>query len=153
MKKRLRKKFNLGEFRELGFDLTFSMRDGIELGADGINPTFFDRFTDFIEARDCGFGGGCGRKWNGFVMYIGRAMCGSVSAANRDDIRAYLIHDPDVLRDTVAAGPLRDANYGWEPRGKLDYRRRRHLGHIDWKLAAVENINDQIMQASKRGNS
>ena len=147
MKKRLRKKFRLGEFREMGFDLTFALRDGVPLNQNGINVSFCDQFLDFAEARRCGFGGACGQKWNGFVMYLWE---GSVTEVHRQEIREYLIYHPDVQADTVACGPLRDAIHGWEPRGKLDYRHRRYLGHIDWKLAAIADIYEQTMQGSKK---
>ena len=149
MRRRLRKKFCLGEFRELGFSLTFSLRDDVDLSAAGVRHAFFDRLVDLVEARGCGYGGACGRHWCGFVSHLGR---GSVTAADRRAIRAWLIGSPDVAPDTVACGPLRDANHGWDPRGKLDHRHRRWLGHVDWELAAIPDIFEQHARDSRRSD-
>jgi hypothetical protein len=57
MKRRLRKKKRLGEFRELGFEIRADLRDGIE---DADFEAFMDRWIGVVDARQLAFGGGAG---------------------------------------------------------------------------------------------
>ncbi len=104
MKRRLRKKKRLGEFQELGFDVTATLRDGLsdaELGA------FLDRWIDAIEQRRLAFGGGGGAgKVSGFITRAGR---GSATDDDRVAVAAVLQADATVVRYEV--GELRDAWY------------------------------------------
>ena len=66
MKKRLRKKKHLGEFKELGFEVRGDLRPGLS-GND--LEAFVDRLIDIVDARSLAFGGGAGRddELNGFA--------------------------------------------------------------------------------------
>jgi uncharacterized protein YggL (DUF469 family) len=68
VKKRLRKKKHLGEFKVLGFKVRGDLRPGLS-GND--IEAFVDRLIDVVEARSLAFGGGAGRddKLDGFVTY------------------------------------------------------------------------------------
>ncbi|MBI4488111.1 MAG: YggL family protein [Deltaproteobacteria bacterium] len=71
MRKRLRKKFHLGEFREFGFEVAFRVADTVSDAE--LDNCFWDAFIDeAIEARGLSCGGGCGREWDIFVTRAGR---------------------------------------------------------------------------------
>ena len=99
MRKRLRKKLRLGEFREYGLEVSFRLADNAEL--DG----FWDSFIgDVIEARGLICGGGCGRMWDVFVTRPGRR---SATEDDRRDITAWLQRHSHV--HDVRISPLVDA--------------------------------------------
>ena len=102
MRKRLRKKRRLGEFRQFGFELSFALAP-TATSAD--IDQFWDRFVlGFIEARGLVCGGACGRGWSVFVTPEGRR---SATEHDRAAARNWLAEQPDV-RD-VSVGPLFDA--------------------------------------------
>ncbi len=108
MKRRLRKKKRLGEFRELGFQIRAELRDRIE---DSDFEAFMDRWIGAVETRQLAFGGGGGRdgKFEGFVA---RAERGSATEDDRQALAAFLEGDVAITRREV--GELRDAWYGWD---------------------------------------
>jgi hypothetical protein len=108
VKRRLRKKKRLGEFKELGFEVRGDLRPGL-VSAD--LDAFVDRLIDVIEARQLAFGGGAGRddKLDGFVTRMGR---GSATEDDRAALAAFLEGDAAIVRHEV--GELRDAWYGWD---------------------------------------
>ena len=102
MKKRLRKKHRLAEFREFGFDVSFSL-SGQHTEAE--IDQFFDGFiVDVIEARGLLCGGGGHRNWSFFVTR------GDTQSASEDD-REYILSSmrgyPNVVE--LQVGPLVDA--------------------------------------------
>ncbi len=102
MKKRLRKKLRLGEFRQLGFEVSFRLADSLP---DAEVDRFWDSFIGgVIEAGDLMCGGGCGKVWDIFVTPPGRR---SATEDDRRGIAAWLHAQPDVL--DVRIGPLVDA--------------------------------------------
>lgn len=102
MKKRLRKKLRLGEFRELGFEVSFRLSDGLD--QPGLNR-FWDSFIgEAIEARGLMCGGACGRVWDVFVTRAGR---GSAAEQDRRDLAGWLERYANVSE--VWIGPLIDA--------------------------------------------
>lgn len=102
MRKRLRKKLRLGEFRECGFEVSFRLADGLP---DSHLDRFWDSFIgDAIEAHGLMCGGGCGRVWDVFVTRPGRR---SATEDDRRDITAWLQRHPDVIEARI--GPLIDA--------------------------------------------
>ncbi len=104
MKKRLRKKLWLAEFRQFGFEVSFSLA-GYHTEAD--MDQFFDRFiVDVIEARGLLCGGGGYRDWGMFICRHGRQ---SASEDDREYILRSLRDYPDVVE--VQVGPLVDAWY------------------------------------------
>jgi hypothetical protein len=108
MKKRLRKKKRVGEFKELGFEMRGDLRPG--LSGDDIEA-FVDRLIDVVEARSLAFGGGAGRddKLDGFIT---RAGSGSATEEDRAALAALLHGDTEIARHEV--GALRDAWHGWD---------------------------------------
>jgi uncharacterized protein YggL (DUF469 family) len=108
MKKRLRKKKHLGEFKELGFEVRGDLRPGLS-GND--IEAFVDRLIDVVEARSLAFGGGAGRddKLDGFVSRAGR---GSATEEDRAALAAFLDGAAEIARHEV--GALRDAWHGWD---------------------------------------
>lgn len=108
MKKRLRKKKRLGEFKELGFEVRGDLRPG--LSGDDLEA-FVDRLIDVVEARALAFGGGARRdgKLDGFVTRDGR---GSTTEDDRAALAAFLAGDQEIARHEV--GVLRDAWHGWD---------------------------------------
>ncbi len=102
MKKRLRKKLRLGEFRELGFEVRFRLSD--ELDATALDQ-FWDSFIgDAIEARGLMCGGGCGRHWDVLITRPGRT---SATEEDRRAVAAWLQHGSSVA--DVEIGSLIDA--------------------------------------------
>jgi uncharacterized protein YggL (DUF469 family) len=102
MKKRLRKKMRLAEFREFGFEVSFQLPDDLDQ-ADLYR--FFDSFiTEAIEGRGLMCGGGCGQVWDVFVTRHGR---GSANEEDRHGVAAWLQQYPHVT--DVQVGPLTDA--------------------------------------------
>ncbi|MSS71843.1 MAG: DUF469 family protein [Candidatus Latescibacteria bacterium] len=105
MRKRLRKKLHLGEFQELGFEVSFRV-------ADDLSSDAFDRLVDiFIDQAIEGNGlvcGGGGRppNWSVFVTIDGR---GGVTEDHRRAVQQWLASQPEVRE--VQAGPLIDAWY------------------------------------------
>jgi len=104
MKRRLRKKFHLGEFREFGFAVQFALDPQLPEAAAG---AFLDRFiVQAVEAdRMCAGGGGHGARWDFFVSSAARR--GSVDEAQRARVLDWLGRQPEVLERS--AGPLVDA--------------------------------------------
>jgi uncharacterized protein YggL (DUF469 family) len=105
VKKRLRKKRRLGEFREDCFELTFEISSSLsEEQADSVT----DAFIDMIEASGLQYGGGGFRTWSGMVQVPYR---GSVTANDRQEVIEWFDRHPDIQR--TSAGPLLDAWHGW----------------------------------------
>lgn len=103
MNRRLRKKKYLGEFKELGFDVTAQMpaqtseHDLVE---------FMGRLIDVVEEKNMSFGGGAGsdRKVEGFIV---RSTRGSLTEEDRSAVKAFLASDKSITGHEV--GELRDA--------------------------------------------
>lgn len=107
MRRRLRKKKRVGEFQELGFEVTMELREGL---SEADAAAFFDRWIDAIEVRRLAFGGGGGGgRYGGFVVRAGR---GSATDDDRASLSAILQADAVVVGHE--AGKLRDAWYGWD---------------------------------------
>jgi len=106
VKRRLRKKKRIGEFRELGFEVLADLRDGL---SPNEFDAFLDRWISAVEGRQLAFGGGGGHdgKFEGFVARAGR---GSASDEDRATLASFLESDAAVIRHEVRE--LRDAWYG-----------------------------------------
>ena len=73
--RRLRKKLRVDEFQELGFEVSFELRDGLD---EAQIDQFWDEFiVQSIEKNGLAFGG----STNGFVSAFGR---GSTNKMHRD---------------------------------------------------------------------
>lgn len=103
--RRLRKKLCVDEFQELGFELSFQYREGVDETAIA---AFMKRFaTDAVEPNDMVYGG-CDEY--GFICLAHR---GSVSEQQRALVDAWLKQQSELAGFT--AGPLMDAWYPDQP--------------------------------------
>jgi uncharacterized protein len=108
MKKRLRKKKRLGEFREFGFEVRFELATGLDTDERDV---LIDAFIfEAIEANGLQFGGGGTDAWSGFVM-LDRDR-GSATEDHRQVVKAWLEQQSDITN--VRVGELRDGWYGWD---------------------------------------
>lgn len=102
MRKRLRKKLRIGEFKELGFEVRFRVDEAL---SDFELDPFWDAFIgQAIELRGLMCGGRCGREWDVFVARPNR------QSASEDDWRGiehWLRANKHVL--DIQIGPLIDA--------------------------------------------
>jgi uncharacterized protein YggL (DUF469 family) len=107
MKKRLRKKFRLGEFTEFEFQVDFKMKETPDASAvDALLGTFLDD----IEARGLVGGGTFSNQGDfTFSLYANRAKV-AVTEEHRQAVEAWLVANPAIASHTV--GPLVDA---WHP--------------------------------------
>lgn len=102
MKKRLREKLRLGEFRQFGFEVGFRLPEDLD---EASVDAFWDAFVgQAIEAPGLMCGGGCGRVWDVFVTRTGR---GSATEGDRCEVAAWLGRQP--LVSDIRIGPLVDA--------------------------------------------
>lgn len=100
MRRRVRKKLRLGEFREFGLELTFALpTDSSEAQLDA----FWHELVEEVESRGLLVGGGSGQRWDAFVT---RAR-GSATEGDRDALRGWL--EQHGLVTEVRIGELVDA--------------------------------------------
>lgn len=105
LKRRLRKKFHIGEFQELGFEVTIKFNLNF-------TETDFDRFWQkFIgkieeDKLECG-GGGNHKVWQVFVTSSKKYQ--SPTNEQRVNIINYLESHPDIAKCEV--GDFKDAWY------------------------------------------
>lgn len=105
MKKRLRKKKHLGEFKQCGFEIQVVFV--VELGRVAMWNWFYC-FLDFLENNNACFGGSFGPlEWNGFVEPFGSVK--SLTEADRLLVSNWLKQMP-MFKDVVIS-PLKDAWY------------------------------------------
>jgi uncharacterized protein YggL (DUF469 family) len=92
MRRRLRKKLHLGEFREYGFELSYELRPDVK---DDEADSFLDSFIGEIESNGlfCG-GGGKGSSW-GFLVY--RDGRGSAREEHKAKLADWLEGQPDLV--------------------------------------------------------
>ena len=107
MKKRLRKKQRSGEFQELGFEVTYSVR--ADSPDDAVDELLWSFIQDAIEANGLLAGGGCGRETSVFVT--SSEHLGSATEEHRALVGHWLASQSIISRHTVH--PLRDAWHGW----------------------------------------
>jgi uncharacterized protein YggL (DUF469 family) len=102
MKKRLRKKKHVGEFREFGFTVRATLRDQVRPAE---RDSFFDRWIDAVEGRGLSFGGGAaGTAFQGFVALARR---GSATDEDRHAVSSFLAGD--IAVETHQVDDLVDA--------------------------------------------
>ncbi len=99
--RRLRKKLRLGEFQQLGFEVSITLKPNLEIDA---LDRFLDEFIlDAIEKNELAFGGGTD---GGFITTWKR---GSTSDAHRTIVENWLRRRQEVV--SVTLGFLVDAWY------------------------------------------
>lgn len=105
LKRRLRKKLHVGEFQELGFEVSVKFKSNF-------TETKFDKFTDEfideIEGNKLFFGGGGNNKtWTGFVT--SQEKYNSPTDEQREKIKYRLENCPEIAESEV--GNFIDAWY------------------------------------------
>lgn len=111
MRKRLRKKRHLGEFRQFGFSLNCRLREGISILE--FNQFADDFITDAIEARNLNFGGG-GSPSHGWSGVVCREHS---SDSPRDEDRIALQNwlDRQGVVESVSVSEFWDVWHGHNP--------------------------------------
>lgn len=102
--RRQRKKLRLGEFQEMGFDVTAKCTKEL---APSERQQFVDRLIDAVVERGLLFGGGFNDFLKGFVVVA--TLYGSVTDEQRESLKAWLESCPELTN--VQVGPLKDAWY------------------------------------------
>jgi uncharacterized protein YggL (DUF469 family) len=102
MRKRLRKKKRVGEFKELGFEVRAALRDGLSREEF---DSFVARWLNAVEARRLTFGGG-GQDgmFEGFVAGMRRH---SATEMDRAELSSFLADEAAIVHHEVLE--LRDA--------------------------------------------
>lgn len=107
LKKRLRKKYHLGEFQELGFKIYFSFESFVS--EEELN-LFLEEFIDEIERNTLLFGGSGDKKnWEGFVTSAEKFN--SPTDEQRNNIDKWLKNRSDI--ENVKLDELTDVWHGW----------------------------------------
>jgi uncharacterized protein YggL (DUF469 family) len=109
MKRRLRKKKRIGEFQELGFEVSFDMSP--ELTIEQRNALLDAFIMDAIEANDLACGGG-GSDMNWEVFVVAEKPRASAAEAQRQAVQAWLEGQKAI--SNIKVGELRDAWHGWD---------------------------------------
>jgi hypothetical protein len=100
MKKRLRKKLGLGEFRESGFEITWKFTPGIEeAGCD----QFLDELLAAVQDKELVFWGGCSLDdiSDGIIIKVKRYAC--TDTADKEFISDWFRSRKDVMEFSVGA--------------------------------------------------
>jgi uncharacterized protein YggL (DUF469 family) len=106
LRKRLRKKRRLAEFREYGFSVLYQLEPGADPGAA---DAFLDRFVESaVEANGLLCGGGGGPVQFDFFV-VGQTRLGA-SESQRQRLQEWLFRQPEVAVQKV--GELEDAWHG-----------------------------------------
>ncbi len=105
MRKRLRKKRRVGEFREDCFAIDFQFDANL---SNSERDQMIDRFIAMLERHGLQFGGGGIVQWSGVVEFQGR---GTATQSDRNLVLDWLEQHPEIV--AASAGPLRDAWFGW----------------------------------------
>ena len=106
MRKRLRKKLHIGEFKVLGFRVTGALAEDADPSDNLLND-----LVDFVEARGLQFGGSIGSAK--IYIYVEHDT-GSCTDKDREAVGAWLGRRPEVT--VVHMHPLEDAWYPDGPR-------------------------------------
>ena len=92
LKRRLRKKFHLGEFQELGFEIFANLKTDLN---ENEFYNFLDEFIDVIEENKLLFGGGGRESWEGFVNSARKFA--SPTDTDREKIKVWLENRREVI--------------------------------------------------------
>jgi uncharacterized protein len=107
VRRRLRKKKRIGEFQELGFEVTYRLVE--ESSPKQRLDLLFEFLEQAIEANGLMAGGGGGSPACLFV--VSAKDHESVAGHQKDAIERWLAAKPQITEFSV--GQLRDAWYGW----------------------------------------
>lgn len=107
MKKRLRKKLFKGEFKELGFNVSFTY----DAATTDDGYALLDEFIDYALSLGLCVGGYFGEDGCKASLFIVAAKRGSVTDEQRQAVAKWLGDSGKVSQ--LEVGELRDAWYGW----------------------------------------
>lgn len=107
MKKRLRKKLHLGEFKELGFELSGRFVESVT--HDDV-MSFFDNLASFCEDHKVIIGGAFSKET--FNCFLSPAKGRTITLDVKEKIVEFL--NLNGLIDSFETGDLRDSWYGWK---------------------------------------
>lgn len=103
LKRRLRKKFHIGEFRELGFEIFVNFRTNL---SDEKFDKFYDDFISLMEENKLLFGGGgCSKEVEGFITSAKKFA--SPTKGNKERIKSWVESREEVGNCRV--GNFKDA--------------------------------------------
>ena len=93
LKRRLRKKFHVGEFQELGFEIFANLKSDL---SEKEFDKFYDEFIDVIEENKLLFGGGGGLEDSkGFISSAKKFA--SPTVEDREQIKIWLEKREEVV--------------------------------------------------------
>ena len=101
MRKRLRKKVRIGEFKELAFPVAFRLNP--KLDEDAVEG-FIAELVEAVEARNLAFVGSGHHEWYGSLAAMGRN-----SATEEDQAFINKLLSADERVEAVVVGELHDA--------------------------------------------
>lgn len=105
---RQRKKLRIGEYQELGFEVSAQFTHPLE---NDQRDALLDSFlAECIEANGMLFGGGMNDSLGGFI--VDNSARGSATDDQREHVRQWL--EGRVEFASVEVAPLRDAWYGYD---------------------------------------
>ena len=134
MKKRLRKKLHLGEFRQYGFRVRFQVGEAVD---ESRLDDFWDGFIqDALETNGLLGGGACGRVWD-LIVYRPKD---SATDVDRETIRTWLMNHGQV--EAVEIGPLFDLWNNVSPAATA------RIGALDSFHAAPPHRKSSVCQGS-----
>jgi uncharacterized protein len=106
LKRRLRKKYHLGEFGEFGFEIFIESANLSEKDFD----KFYDDFIGKIENLKLSFGGGgCPQDCNGFIASARKHS--SPTAEQKEKLKNWLENRFEVKK--IILSEFRDARHNW----------------------------------------
>ena len=108
MKKRLRKKRRVGEFQEMGFEMSFDIQKGLTVIEQ--NAILENFIAQAVEENGLQFGGGGDTHWQGFIVL--NKSRGSVTLHHRETVRRWLEENSQI--SNIRIGELRDVWHGWD---------------------------------------
>ncbi len=92
LKRRLRKKFHVGEFQKSGFEVFVNLKSDLN---ETEFDKFFDDFIDVIEQNRLLFGGGGKESREGFITSAKKV--GSPTVEDREKIKFWLAKRDEVI--------------------------------------------------------
>lgn len=83
--RRIRKKLRVDEFQELGFDVAWRLKEGIN--GEELDAFITKFFTEVIQPNDLGFGGEGDTLWHGIIC---SEKLGSCTEEHRKSVEQWL---------------------------------------------------------------
>lgn len=108
MNRRIRKKKRVGEFQELGFEVSYRLPG--DLSSEQCEEFLCRFIVEAVEANNLAAGGGGANPASFFVVSAKSRR--SVTDEQREAVKRWLSHTSEVT--TAEVGPLRDAWHGWD---------------------------------------